>query len=104
VRGHQPLFELRKQGVKPPMVHIAAMQTNGLAQRKWPEDGGTPSVEIAPGENLQRLDLRCFKGLRVLVFGFDDGHVDAVARACQEAGAEPIHTFGSRNTTERFDG
>lgn len=85
MRGHDTVIAMRQKRVKPLFVSVLAMPADDAVFR-YPDEK-LPDVEIVPGENLQRLDLRFLVGLRVHVLGYDHEHVSNVVQACKDAGA-----------------
>lgn len=92
MRGQERIAEARRGGYRPALIWVEADGYNPgftrLAQLGFPRQD---TLEIEPGENLQRLDLRCVVGCIVDVTGKDQARVAAIARACTEHGA--AHVF-----------
>lgn len=91
MRGHESLLALRRRGKRPPLVWVLATGRHDELRRwlrNYHHEGA--HLEIEPGEDVGRLDLRCLVGLVVDVTGTDAVRVGEVARACAAAGAERV--------------
>jgi hypothetical protein len=113
MRGHQPLIALRMSGLAPDLVSIATEPSPWRDFENWPEWTDVPQIEIEPGDNLRRLDLRFLVAIEaVMVAGVDRERVDAIADACLAAGAKRVLAFAhelypgtgvTRSTATRFE-
>lgn len=92
MKGAEQLIALRSQGKAPHWVGVNAnaWQVYGI------DESGNPWVQIDPGSNLERMDLRCLVGLRVEVWAMDEAWRSKVVEACKSAGAE-VYAFDPYN-------
>jgi hypothetical protein len=94
--GQTALTNLRRDGRVPSVgvvIHVSPLRL--WAGWTEPEQiGAMHAMSVEPGENIDRLDLRCVVGLKVFVS--DDPHaseeraVRAVCAACVAAGAKVV--------------
>lgn len=100
MRNHETLLAIRRAGLMPPIVNIETDAGRLLFPTFWSGvSDHAVDVQIDPHEKLRHLDLRCFVDLVVNVAGCDDERVQAVAMACDSAGASRVIA-----TTYRWDG
>lgn len=85
MRGHEAIVSLRRKGKRPDVVFIDLDCPASALKHSV-----NATVEIAPGEPLQRLDWRWAIGLRISLTGRDAGRVREAARLLSEAGAERV--------------
>ena len=78
-RGGQPLIAMRKQGIVP-AGEVWVVVGNGREPDwwRWSNTYDTPELLVRPGDSVERLDLRCLVGLKVILFAADWN--DRVAR------------------------
>ncbi len=107
MRGHQPLIDMRRRGLKPLLVDVD-LEPNGCDD--WPNWCRTPIVQIEPKDAIHRIDLRFLVGLNVVVTGLDSSRVRRAFDACRAAGAARVVAFaqavdewGNVTTTEALD-
>ena len=79
MRGHAPLIDLRRRGLRPAAVWIDATGIDSLQSwRDWHTNQPLqPHIDVAPAETVQRLDLRCLRGVSTV---FLDALVSDVQR------------------------
>jgi hypothetical protein len=85
MRGHQELIAMRLKGKAPSaaVLHVVAGD--------WPMSDEPSYVQADEAEALDRADLRCFTGLRVIVYGANKA---PVMRACQAVAAKAGAVLG----------
>lgn len=67
-RGAQPLINLRQQGKRPAKdVWIEFGDYPNPDWHRWAETQFSPSLVVLPTDPIDRLDLRCIVGLRVIL-------------------------------------
>lgn len=90
--GAEELVNLRRRGFKPHQGAVVCLSS--LPAGKRLEDGvaalGGASIDIGCDERLDRLDLRCLVGLRVVVFGDDEPRVTEACELAKKAGAAAV--------------
>lgn len=86
MRGHDKLIDLRRKGLRPPLVFLNDYPTDPrLAKEVF--DGST--IEIA-GEPIESLDLRFLVGLRVSAGASTESRAKAILEACKRVGAAMV--------------
>lgn len=91
MRGHLPLLEMRRRGAVPEIVFVDTEPGRMRQWAEWPAlHPDLATIEVEPGDPLNRLDLRCVVGLRVSVSGNDEARVRAVVEACIAAQANRV--------------
>lgn len=93
MRGHEQLRAMRLRGFRPRLVLVHVGHDVAQFWRDWREE--TPEhahIEIADGEPLSSLDMRCVVGLPVVITGDDARRVDAVFEACVACDAARVIT------------
>ena len=86
MRGHDKLIDMRKKGLRPPLVFLSDYRTDPrLASEVF--DGSV--IEIA-GDPIESLDLRFLVGLRVSAGATTESRARAILEACKRAGASMV--------------
>lgn len=91
MRGHEPVIAMRMAGVMPQSVTFSTDPVKADITRHWPEFTSHAHVEVEATDPIARLDLRFVVGMPlVFIDGQDAQRVDALYRACLEAGASRV--------------
>ena len=78
-RGAEPLIVLRKSGQRPSgLIWLEVGDFPDPDWWKWANTADRPQILIRPEDPIERLDLRCFLGLDVILFA--EEWTDQVAR------------------------
>lgn len=85
MRGADALIAARRSGYRP--QNGVCVLIDGLTK---PNDGEELVLEVMADEPIDRLDLRCLVGLRVVAVGSNDQRVSAFVEAAKNAGAEGV--------------
>ena len=93
MKGADALIAMRRSGMRPALVNVHTDAPQDRVMRFVRDAGRADVLEIAPGEALNRLDLRCVVDCSVVVGGSDAERVAAVGRACAAAGARQVIAF-----------
>jgi len=99
VRGQEALIATRMAGYRPqvPVVLHCPLEA-------WPFQDAPSYVQIAPGERIDRLDLRFVVGLPVVVVGENEERVKTLCKAAQEAGCTGTLGIASEKPQIAFQG
>jgi len=95
MRGVDNIVAMRKRGLKPAVVWVEMLPMLRWARELTRQAGRYVDIHVDPSDvpAIQRADLRCLVGLRVMVNGPDDDSTEKVAKACFEAGATNVQAF-----------
>ena len=101
MRGHQPLIELRRRGMRPDLVSIATDPSPWRDWADWWEWTDVPQLEVPATDSIRLLDLRFLVGLNVMIAGLNGDRVRQLFAACVEAKAARVLAFEQRLNVER---
>lgn len=100
MRGHQPLIELRRCGMRPDLVSIATDPSPWRDWADWWEWTDVPQLEVPATDSIRLLDLRFLVGLNVMIAGLNGDRVRQLFDACINAGAARVLAFEQRLCAE----
>ena len=119
MRGHQALIDLRRSGVCPTLAFVDLVAEPSALTSDWQRWSTQAHLEVLDSEGIRRLDLRCLRGVTVMVGGMQSERVAAMHNACVSAGAkrvlssvwrlrrgdvETVSTMDSHSETETLHG
>lgn len=95
MRGASNIVRMRQQGYKPSLVFVEMLPMQQWARQLTEKRARHVDIHLRPAEiaGIETADLRCLRGLNVMVNGPDDSTTERVARACQRAGARTVQAF-----------
>lgn len=88
MRGHRPIETLRRRGVKPAVIWVSDI--DGIQVDRWHRNGTDPEVLITADDDIDRLDLRFARGIRVEVHTFSEQLTAGLVEAFVKAGADRV--------------
>lgn len=92
MRGADELIAMRRAGYVPSGGVLVYAHAGPMPP--WTNTGLDPAetaeIEISADERVDRLDLRCVIGLRVVVTGDDEARVREIAKAVAAAAAQGV--------------
>jgi hypothetical protein len=103
MRGHEPLIAMRRAGRRPALgalVRAGASDPNSDSLH-WPDERPDAALLwVGERDDIDRLDLRCLLGLKVVVFGDDDERVRAIARRVKPLALRTVAMLADGETEE----
>lgn len=92
MRGHRPILDLRRRGLRPRLVSFTLDDTDPIAD-DWHAFGiPVAFVAVPRTDSIATLDLRFVVGMPVQIAGRDDARCQALHERCIDAGACRVAT------------
>jgi hypothetical protein len=95
MRGVDNLIAMRLRGMKPCAVWVELLPMKQWVRKFTQRPDRHVGIHLEPSDitGIELADLRCLKGLHVMVNGPQDDTTERVARACFKAGAKVVEAF-----------